>query len=209
VNARTYQTFCWLGLFSVVLRWTPAAAVVLNVGDKAPSFSLIGADGKPHALADFKKRVVVLEWYNRDCPFVKKFYSAGRMQKWQAEQTAGDDGVVWLTITSSAAGKQGFLTPPEALKVREESGMKSTMLLLDSKGAVGRLYGTKTTPQVFVIDKKGRVAYKGAVDDRPSAQPVSLEGAQDYFIEALTAVRRKANVRTPSTTPYGCAVKYM
>ena len=151
----------------------------------------------------------MLEWFNKDCPFVRKFYDAGRMQKWQAEQTAGDDDVAWFTIASSAAGKQGFLTPPEALEVIQAAGMKSKMLLLDSKGSVGRLYGTKTTPQVFVINRQGKLAYMGAVDDRPSAQPASLEGAQDYFIEALGAIRRKATVKIPATTPYGCGVKYL
>jgi peroxiredoxin len=199
----------YVAALSIALSWCGSLSASPKIGDTAPSFTLVGADGKSYSLADYRKKVVVLEWYNKDCPFVGKFYGKGVMQAWQGEQSAGPDGVVWFTITSSAPGRQGFLTPKEAAKVREDAGMKNKTLLLDSKGTVGRLYGAKTTPNMFVIDRKGKLAYEGAVDDRPSAQPDSLVGAQTYFLEALGAIRQKSTPKTPSTTPYGCAIKYL
>lgn len=185
-----------------------AQAVPLKVGDKAPEFSLPASDGKSYSLKDFVRehRVVVLEWFNKDCPYVHKFYDSKTMQGLQQKALGGK--VVWLTITSSAEGKEGHLTAAEAAQVRGETGMLSTALLLDGKGNVARQYGAKTTPHMFVIDKKGKIAYEGAIDDRPSAVAKSLEGAENYVSAALEALAKGDPIKTNSTTPYGCGVKY-
>lgn len=176
-------------------------------GEAAPEFSLPAADGKTYKLSQFKGKTVVLEWFNKDCPYVHKFYDSKTMQKLQEDATKGDK-VAWLTIVSSAEGKEGHLKAAEAKKVADEKGMKATAFLLDTKGAVGKLYAAKTTPHMFVIDETGKVAYQGAIDDKPSASAKSLEGATNYVTLALESIAKKEPVKTASTTPYGCSVKY-
>ncbi|MBX3021423.1 MAG: thioredoxin family protein [Bdellovibrionales bacterium] len=183
-----------------------AAPAVLKNGDVAPDFALKGADGKDYKLSQFKGKTVVLEWFNKDCPYVKKFYDSKTMQGLQKEQVA--KGTVWLTIISSAAGKEGHLAAADAQKLMTEKGVASTAFLFDDKGSVGKAYSAKTTPHMFVIDKAGKVAYQGAIDDRPSATMKSLEGAQNYVTAALTSLEKGEPVKTASTTPYGCSVKY-
>jgi len=183
-----------------------AQAAPLKSGEAAPDFTLKGADGKTYKLSQFKGKTVVLEWFNKDCPYVKKFYDSKTMQALQKEQTG--KGTVWLTVISSATGKEGHLTAADATKVMTDKGMAATALLLDEKSEVGKLYSAKTTPHMFVIDKKGLLAYQGAIDDRPSATLKSLEGAQNYVSAALTSLDKGEAVKTASTTPYGCSVKY-
>lgn len=182
------------------------AAAPLKSGEMAPDFSLQGADGKAYKLSQFKGKTVVLEWFNKDCPYVKKFYDSKTTQGLQKD--AAGKSVVWLTIISSASGKEGHLAAADAQKVMIEKGMASTALLLDDKGVVGKLYSAKTTPHMFVIDKAGKLAYQGAMDDRPSATMKSLEGATNYVTAALASVEKGEPVKTASTTPYGCSVKY-
>jgi len=177
-----------------------------KTGEAAPEFSATGADGKVYKLSELKGKTVVLEWFNKDCPYVKKYYDAKAMQNLQKESTA--KGTVWLTVASSAKGKEGFVDAKEATKVRTEKGMNNTTILLDSEGKVASLFHAKTTPHMFVIDKKGLLAYQGAIDDRPSANPKSLEGAQNYVAAALMAMDKGEPVKNNSTTPYGCSVKY-
>jgi hypothetical protein len=189
-------------------------AAPLKSGETAPDFSLPGADGKTYKLSQFKGSTVVLEWFNKDCPYVHKFYDSKTMQGLQSEEVAKKatdgigKGIVWLTIISSAEGKEGHLTAKEAMEVRQEKGMASTALLLDDKGKVGKLYQAKTTPHMFVIDKTGLLAYQGAIDDRPSAISKSLDGAQNYVKAALMSLEKGEKVKTASTTPYGCSVHY-
>lgn len=194
---------------SLVLSVATHAAV--KTGDAAPDFSLPGHDGKTYKLSEFKAqgKTVVLEWFNKDCPYVHKFYDSKTMQGLQKEQTG--KGVVWLTIASSAEGKEGHLTVAEAKKVRDDKGMGNTALLLDDKGVVGKLYAAKTTPHMYVIDKTGKLVYQGAIDDRPSAAAKSLEGAQNYVTAALASLadpKTNGPIKNASTTPYGCSVKY-
>lgn len=177
-----------------------------KVGSSATDFTLTGADGKTYKLSQFKGKTVVLEWFNRDCPYVKKFYDTKTMQGLQKEQTG--KGVVWFTVISSVPGKQGHMTPEEAMKMQKEQGMNVTALLLDTKGEVGKMYGAKTTPHMYVIDKGGRLAYNGAIDDRPSATKKSLDGAQNYVTAALASLEKGEPVKVSTTTPYGCSVKY-
>lgn len=195
-------------------RFLLAAAVLLSVaagaapktGDMAPDFSAHGADGKTYKLSDFKGKNVVLEWYNKDCPYVRKMYDAKVMQNLQKDSTA--KGTVWLTVASSAAGKEGSVDASSAMKVRSEMGMYNTAILIDNDGKVAKLYSAKTTPHMFVIDKAGRLAYQGAIDDRPSANPKSIDGAQNYVAQALLSLDKGEPVKNASTTPYGCSVKY-
>jgi len=175
-------------------------------GQSAPAFSLPGSDAKPHALADYKGKIVVLEWTNPGCPFVKKWYGSGAMQKLQKEAVA--KGVVWLRIISSAPGKQGAQTAPEAAAYEKEQQVGATATLLDPEGEVGRLYGAKTTPHLFVIDARGQLAYAGAIDSKPSVDPADIAGAKNYVTAALAELAAGKPVSTPSTQSYGCSVKY-
>lgn len=181
-----------------------SAAPVL--GQAAPAFTAVDADGKTRSLADFRGRTVVLEWTNEGCPYVQKHYNSGNMQGLQKEATA--DGVVWLTIISSAPGFQGHLTGPQARKWKARTRAASTDVLLDPAGTVGRAYQAKTTPHMYVIDKGGKLVYMGGIDDKASSQPSSLQGAKNYVAAALADVKAGRPVADAVTRPYGCSVKY-
>lgn len=172
----------------------------------APAFSMTDIDGKTHALADYQGRVVVLEWTNPDCPFVKKHYGSGNMQSLQKEFTAR--GVVWLTVNSSAPGKQGHYEPSAWRAMLAEKGASPTAMLLDPEGTAGHAYGAKTTPHLFVINAEGELVYEGAIDDKPSYDPSEIEGARNYVKAALEDVLAGQPVATAATPPYGCSVKY-
>lgn len=176
------------------------------VGKKAPEFSLKDINGKTHKLADFKGKIIVLEWFNDGCPFVKKHYTSDNMQKLQREFTGR--GVVWLSINSSAEGKQGAHTPEEYKKVLSEWKAAPTALLLDRDGHVGRLYGAKTTPDMYVINKEGVLVYEGAIDSKPSADAADIPGSKNYVKEALDELMQGKKVTVASEKSYGCSVKY-
>jgi peroxiredoxin len=176
------------------------------IGEPAPAFTLTDQYGNEHSLADFAGKTVMLEWLNHDCPFVVKYYRAGEMQRLQQEYTAKD--VIWLSVISSAPGKQGYLEPEEIIKVNEEKSVHSTAVLIDADGTVGRAYGARTTPHMYVIDEDGILRYNGAIDDKPTANAADLEGARVYAAEALDAVLAGNEVEVKTTRPYGCSVKY-
>jgi len=180
-----------------------AAAVV---GKPAPPIELRDSDGKAVRLDAFKGKFVVLEWVNFGCPFVGKHYGSGNMQKLQKKYTG--EGVVWLSICSSAPGKQGYVTGPEAKKLEEEKGAAPSRFLLDPKGTVGKSYGAKTTPHMFVIDPKGIVVYNGAIDDKPSTNRDDIATAKSYLAAALDASMSGKKVEISVSQPYGCSVKY-
>lgn len=184
-----------------VQAWAQAA-----VGAPAPSFTLTDTKGATHALADFAGKPVVLEWTNPECPFVKKHYGAKNMQALQAKYVA--QGVVWLSVCSSAPGKQGHYPADEWNRILAEQGSAATALLLDPDGQVGLAYGAKTTPHLFVIDAAGTLVYDGAIDDNPSTDSADIPGARAYVAEALDAVLAGAPVPVAQTKPYGCSVKY-
>ena len=184
-----------------VQAWAQAA-----VGAPAPSFTLTDTKGAAHALADFAGKPVVLEWTNPDCPFVKKHYGVKNMQALQAKYIA--QGVVWLSVCSSASGKQGHYPADEWNRILAEQGSTATALLLDPDGQVGRAYGAKTTPHLFVVDAAGTLVYDGAIDDNPSTDSADIPGARAYVAEALDAVLAGAPVPVAQTKPYGCSVKY-
>jgi len=176
------------------------------VGEPAPEFSLADSNGTTRSLADAKGTFTVLEWSNPECPFVKKHYGSGNMQQLQGDYTG--KGVTWWTINSSAPGKQGHVSAEQARALRTERGDKSSAMLLDPGGAVGRLYGAKTTPHLFIINPGGALIYKGAIDNTPSADPADIASAANYVRMALDAAMIGEDVAAPETQPYGCSVKY-
>lgn len=184
---------------------TPAVAGI-TVGETAPDFTLPSASGENVKLSSYAGKIVVLEWHNKGCPFVKKHYSSGNMQALQKEY-AGKE-VVWLTINSSAEGKQGYETAEEALATVKKEGASPTHVLLDPDGTVGRLYGAKTTPDMVVIQKDGSIVYAGAIDDTPTADADDVKTAKNYVRAALDATISGSPVEVSSTKPYGCSVKY-
>ena len=183
----------------------PASAAV-EPGEAAPEFTLTDSKGTSHKLSDFRGKLVVLEWLNHECPFVKKHYSGGDMQKLQKEYTA--KGVVWLSIISSAPGKQGHRTGPQAEVDTQDKNAAPTAVLLDPAGEVGQKYGAKTTPEMFVIDKEGKIIYAGAIDSIKSTNSADIAKAENHVRQALDAALAEKPVPTPKTTPYGCSVKY-
>lgn len=189
----------------------PAPAAVAAVGtppaagQAAPAFTLVDADGTQRSLADFRGKTVVLEWTNEGCPYVKKHYT-GAMQALQREAVA--DGVVWLTIISSAPGTQGHVEGDAAREWRARTNGASTHLLLDPTGQVGKLFDAKTTPDMRVIDGDGVLRFVGGIDDRPTNKPEDLKGANNFVRAALDDMEAGRPVRTAFATPYGCSVKY-
>lgn len=183
-----------------------AATAVARPGSPAPEFSLPDASGKIRSLSEFRGKWVVLEWVNYDCPYVKRHYDLGNMQK--VQKAARDKGAVWLSINSSAPGKQGYFTGEELGNRISQSKAQVDAYLLDPEGKVGRSYKAKTTPQMFVIDPAGKVVYAGAIDDRPSTDKGDLEGAKNYVQAALESGLAGKPVAVASTASYGCGVKY-
>lgn len=182
------------------------AEAAIAIGAPAPAFSALDANGATRTLAEFAGRTIVLEWTNNGCPFVRKHYESGNMQSLQAEATG--QGVVWLQVISSAPGEQGHLDGPGALARVRTDAAHPTATLLDPAGAMGHAYGARTTPHMFVINGEGRLVYQGAIDDRPSARPASLQGATNYVRAALADVSAGRPVAIAETQSYGCSVKY-
>ena len=176
------------------------------VGTAAPDFSLTDSKGKTQSVSQYKGKYVVLEWFNPDCPFVKKHYGSGNMQKLQEEFTG--KGVVWLSIDSSAPGMEGNLSPEQANAKMAEWKTKQTALLLDPDGKAGRTYGAKNTPQMFVINPEGKIVYEGAIDSKPSSNAADIANSTNYVKVALDESLAGKTVTTPSSRPYGCSVKY-
>ena len=183
----------------------PAFARVA-VGQPAPDFSVTDSTGKTQSLAAYKGKTVVLEWNNPDCPFVRKHYGSGNMQKLQADATA--KGVVWLTVNSGASGKQGHFDTAAANAYVAKVGGKETAYVLDGDGKLGHLYDAKTTPHMFVIDGQGVLRYMGGIDSIASTEQADIAKATPYVSEALAEVAAGKPVATPTSEPYGCSVKY-
>ncbi len=181
-------------------------ALAVPTGRRAPLFSGQGYNGKMVRLSDFRGKYVVLEWHNQGCPFVKKHYDSGNMQKLQAQWTK--KGVAWLSIISSAPGKQGHVTPAEEKGYLARMKAVPTTVILDPNGTIGHLYGAKTSPHMFVIDPRGILIYNGAIDDRPSTDSSDIPGAKNYVDAALTEAMAGKPVSVSNTPPYGCSIKY-
>ncbi|WP_091736749.1 redoxin family protein [Phenylobacterium immobile] len=183
----------------------PASAAP-TLGQPAPAFRVADADGATRTLAEFVGKTVVLEWTNAGCPYVQKHYNSGNMQSVQRQ--AVKDGAVWLTLISSAPGQQGFKSGAAARAWKTSSAAASSAVLLDPLGVVGKAYDARTTPHLYVIDKSGKLVYRGGIDDKPSADPSTLKGAKNYVTAALSDLKAGRAVAQPATRPYGCSVKY-
>jgi glutathione peroxidase-family protein len=172
----------------------------------APALATLDMFGKKVALADFKGKMVVLEWTNYGCPFVRKHYDSGAMQALQAEATA--QGVIWLTIASSAEGQQGYVTQQAAQERTAQEKWSGSAFLLDPKGEIARTYEAKVTPHMFVIGTDGGIAYNGAIDDRPTSKKEDVVGATNYVRAALADLRAGRPVAVANSKPYGCGIKF-
>jgi peroxiredoxin len=177
-----------------------------EIAAPAPAFSAMDEAGRLRALADFKGKVVVLEWTSDACPYSHKHYDSGTMQRLQAR--ARGDGVVWLTVITDAPGSAGYMSPEQVRRWKRKVGSHATAVLIDADARVARAYEAKTTPHMFVVDRAGRLAYMGAIDDRPYVDPASLKGATSYVALALADLKTHRPIAHPVTRPYGCSVKY-
>ncbi len=186
--------------------FTASSARALTPGSVAPDFKGTDSNGKTESLAQYRGKYIVLEWANKGCPYEQKHYNSGNMEKLQREWTA--KGVVWLSVLSSAPGEQGNVSPAEENAYLRTMHAAPTAAILDPSGQIGRLYGAKTTPHMFVVDPQGKLLYEGAIDDQPTPDPASLNGAHNYVTAALDEAMSGKPVATPVTRPYGCSVKY-
>lgn len=186
--------------------FVPGVRAAAAVGAPAPEFTLTDLDGRPQALSAYRGRIVVLEWVNPECPFVRKHYESGNLPRLQKAATA--DGVVWLSVNSARDGAQGDYDRAAVAAWAQATGAAPTAYLRDRDGAVGRLYGARTTPHLFVIDAAGTLAYAGAIDSIRSADAADIAEATNYVTAALDALKSGRPVAKPSTQPYGCPVKY-
>ena len=176
------------------------------IGQSAPAFTAIDSNGNQRSLRDFAGKTVILEWTNDGCPYVKKHYNSGNMQKLQQELTS--KGAVWLSIISSAPGKQGHVNGLGANQLSTSRSANPTAVLLDPTGMIGRAYEAQTTPHMYVIDKTGKLRYMGAIDDQPSTDKSTIVTARNYVREAFAAVSTGRQVQETATDAYGCSVKY-
>ena len=182
------------------------AAGVAKVGETAPAFTTAATNGQSVSLADQRGKIVILEWTNHDCPYVRKHYESGNMQTLQKEITA--QGVFWFTLISSSPGTQGYVSPKHADELTASRKANPTAVLLDPTGAVGKAYGATNTPHMYIVDKAGLLVYAGAIDDRPTTRRADVQGAHNYVRAALEDMAAGRAVQTPVTRAYGCTVKY-
>ena len=193
-------------LVVLMLLAVPLLIATAKVGDSAPEFTTTASNGKTIRLSDCRGKYVVLEWHNNGCPYVGKHYNSGNMQRLQKQWTS--KGVVWLTVLSSAPGKQGYLTAGEENDYLTKEHAAPTAALLDPTGEIGHLYNVKTSPQMVVVNPQGTVIYSGAIDDKPTTDLQDVQGATNYVSLALEQAMAGEPVQTPATRPYGCSVKY-
>lgn len=185
-----------------------AGSVAANpqIGEPAPAFSGLDSDGGTQTLADYRGKPVILEWTNHDCPYVRKHYGSGNMQALQREAAA--EGVVWLSIISSAPGKQGHVTADEANALTRDRNAAPHAVILDESGDIGRLYAARTTPHMYLVDRDGTLVYMGGIDSIPSSSPDDIARAQLYVQQAMTQLLAGEAIGQAVTRPYGCSVKY-
>ncbi len=193
-------------LFASVLFALSATAMAATVGQPAPPFSITDTAGKTVNLSDFKGKTVVLEWVNPDCPFVVKHYSSANMQGTQKE--ASSKGVVWLAVNSTARDHQDFKTPAAMAQWMQTQKAAATTTLMDPDGKLGKAYGARTTPHMYVVDAAGTLVYAGGIDNKPSANVADVPGATNYVKAALSEMAAGKPISNANTRPYGCSVKY-
>jgi peroxiredoxin len=183
-----------------------ASAFAVKIGDPAPNFTGVDSNGKQQSLSAYKGKFVVLEWHNQGCPYTRKHYESGNMQRLQKEWTS--KGVVWLTVISSAPGTQGFVTPTQENEYLQKMNATPTAVIMDPGGSLGHLYGAKTTPHMFIIDPSGTLVYNGAIDDHPTSDQGDIASSKNYVSMALQEAMSGKPVTEAATRPYGCSVKY-
>ena len=193
-------------LLSLLTAFSLSAYAGVEVGKAAPDFTGIDSNGKQHSLSQYKGKTVVLEWTNHDCPYVKKHYNSGNMQSLQKEARA--KGVVWLSIISSKPGKQGHVTGKQANQLTQSRKASPSAVMLDENSEIGMLYGAKTTPHMYIVDKTGRLVYMGGIDDNPSKDEDDIPRSKNYVTAALNAIAVGNKIEDSITRPYGCSVKY-
>jgi hypothetical protein len=191
--------------FALLLGFSLHTNAIEN-GALAPDFKLMAASGKMIGLQDYKGKTIVLEWTNHGCPFVRKHYDSGNMQSLQKKYS--EKGIIWLSIISSAEGKQGYVKPDEALADRKKFNSMATDVLLDPKGEVGLKYEAKTTPHMFIISKEGKLVYQGAIDSINSTDPKDIKASENYIEKALDSILSNKAIKISKTKSYGCSVKY-
>lgn len=183
-----------------------AAWAAPRVGEAAPPFTATTSTGPSVSLGDYRGKIVILEWTNHDCPYVRKHYETSNMQTLQKEATGR--GVIWLSVISSAPGTQGYVSPADANELTSSRKAAPTAVVLDPSGTVGKMYGATNTPHMYIVDTSGVLVYAGAIDDKPTTRRSDVQGAQNYVRAALQAVSAGQPVKTPVTRAYGCTVKY-
>ncbi|WP_262408670.1 redoxin family protein [Sphingomonas sp. JC676] len=191
---------------AAVIAAAASLAAEPEIASAVPNFRAMDMHGKVVDLSQYRGKTVVLEWNNPGCPFVQKHYNSGNMQKTQAAAAA--QGVVWLTVNSGAPGKQGYMTGAEAQKFVAGQKAKPATYVLDPKGLIGKVYGAKTTPHMYIIDASGRLVYKGGIDDRATADTADIAKARNHVLAALGEIKAGKPVSVTETRPYGCSVKY-
>jgi peroxiredoxin len=214
INIRPIRNFTrgWViaasltGMIAPAAWGAPSELAAPQIGAAAPDFTAKDSKGNPLRLSQYHGKTVVLEWTNADCPYTRKHYTSGTMQSVQA--LAQKTGIVWLTVISSAPGKQGYVDGPAADALTQSRGAVPTAVLLDPSGSIGRLYGAKTTPHMFVIDKNGELQYMGGIDSIATADVGDIAHAEPYLKEAMLSVAQGSPVAHPVTRPYGCSIKY-
>ncbi len=207
MNLTTFTTACTLAVTLMASSATYADATPYKLGSTIPeSLTLTDQNGKVRTMSEFRGKPVVLEWTNPGCPFVKKHYSGGNMQSLQASTSA--KGVAWITVNSSAPGKQGYLDPKTASAEVAKTGFKGTFTALDSDGRLGKAFGAETTPHMYVLDATGKLVYMGAIDSIPSFAAEDIAKAENYVTKAVNEVLTGKPVSNPQTKAYGCSVKY-
>jgi len=185
----------------------PNMANAATVGSAAPEFKAMDSNAKEFKLSDQKGKIVVLEWTNHKCPFVKKHYETNNMQKLQADYTAKD--VVWVSIISSAPGKQGYLeSGKEANQNFADRKSAPSYIIRDDSGKIGKMYKAATTPHMYIVDAEGNLAYQGAIDSIPTASGGDVAKATNYVSTALDELIAGKPVSKPVTSSYGWSVKY-
>ncbi|MGH7002933.1 MAG: redoxin domain-containing protein, partial [Alphaproteobacteria bacterium] len=205
-QGRTSMRNLMIALAGILVAWSGADAREPELSKPAPDFAATDTKGAAVKLSDFKGKLVILEWSNHQCPYVRKHYGSGNMQKTQA--AARELGVVWLTIISSAPGEQGHVNAAEADKLTAERNAKPVHVLLDPKGQIGRLYGAKVTPHMFIIGTDGNLLYKGAIDSIRSSRVADIEKAKNYVTAALGEIKAGTKVTDTDTAAYGCTIHY-
>ena len=193
-------------LTTLLFTLATSAGAALQVGEPAPDFTGTDTRGTSHTLGDYRGKTVILEWTNHDCPYVRKHYDSGNMQRQQRDATG--QGVVWLSVISSAPGKQGHVTPAQADALTAQRNAAPSAVILDESGDIGRLYGAKTTPHMYIIDADGNLVYMGGIDSIPSSNPADIGKAVQYVPAALARMAEGQAIASSVTRPYGCSVKY-